>query len=265
MLMKVGLYAGIFLTTPVILWQIWGFVSPGLYPRSASSPRPSCSSARVAFMVGRAVLLLRAAAHDVPVPPAARGTRRRWRSGWTLAQAREDEALRFLRLGELERAGDLRASAPAQELRGRRRRPGRAAAEAPLPERRSSSAPGSTALGRLIDAARDGLGPRPRAGAAPGDGEAAGGGRGLRQAATAIAAASSLDAGGEPARGRAAAPRAARARRALEAGAGSWRSGKARLRRRRAGPGRMLDDERAAHAGAGARARAWASSSSCRW
>ncbi len=31
-LMKVGVYCGIFLTTPVILWQIWGFVSPGLYP-----------------------------------------------------------------------------------------------------------------------------------------------------------------------------------------------------------------------------------------
>src|SRR5688500_12759495 len=31
-LMKVGVYCGIFLTTPVILMQIWGFVSPGLYP-----------------------------------------------------------------------------------------------------------------------------------------------------------------------------------------------------------------------------------------
>ena len=31
-LMKVGVYCGIFLTTPVILLQLWGFVSPGLYP-----------------------------------------------------------------------------------------------------------------------------------------------------------------------------------------------------------------------------------------
>src|SRR4051794_3175675 len=31
-LMKVGVYAGVFLSTPVILWQLWGFVSPGLYP-----------------------------------------------------------------------------------------------------------------------------------------------------------------------------------------------------------------------------------------
>src|SRR5690349_19904833 len=29
--MKVGLYAGLFLATPIILWQIWGFVAPGLY------------------------------------------------------------------------------------------------------------------------------------------------------------------------------------------------------------------------------------------
>jgi sec-independent protein translocase protein TatC len=35
-LMKVGLYAGIFLSTPVILWQLWGFVSPGLYPAERS-------------------------------------------------------------------------------------------------------------------------------------------------------------------------------------------------------------------------------------
>ena len=43
-LMKVGLYCGIFLTTPVILWQLWGFVSPGLYPqeRRYASPKSSC-------------------------------------------------------------------------------------------------------------------------------------------------------------------------------------------------------------------------------
>ncbi|RYZ31337.1 MAG: preprotein translocase subunit TatC, partial [Myxococcaceae bacterium] len=39
-LMKVGVYCGIFLTTPVILWQIWGFVSPGLYPEERKYASP---------------------------------------------------------------------------------------------------------------------------------------------------------------------------------------------------------------------------------
>src|ERR1044071_5448894 len=39
-LMKVGVYCGIFLTTPVILAQIWGFVSPGLYPEERKYAGP---------------------------------------------------------------------------------------------------------------------------------------------------------------------------------------------------------------------------------
>jgi len=38
--MKVGLYGGVFLTTPVILYQLWGFVSPGLYEKERKLASP---------------------------------------------------------------------------------------------------------------------------------------------------------------------------------------------------------------------------------
>ncbi|MCL2626303.1 MAG: twin-arginine translocase subunit TatC [Cystobacterineae bacterium] len=50
--MKVGLYAGVFLTTPVILWQIWAFVSPGLYARERKLAMPFIFAGTLAFLVG---------------------------------------------------------------------------------------------------------------------------------------------------------------------------------------------------------------------
>ena len=51
-LMKVGVYCGIFLTTPVILWQIWGFVSPGLYPEERRYAGPFVFLGSLAFLAG---------------------------------------------------------------------------------------------------------------------------------------------------------------------------------------------------------------------
>src|SRR5262249_54520940 len=51
-LMKVGLYAGIFLATPVLLSQIWGFVAPGLYPRERKYAFPFVLSGTLAFLIG---------------------------------------------------------------------------------------------------------------------------------------------------------------------------------------------------------------------
>jgi len=50
--MKVGLYSGIFLTTPVILWQVWSFVSPGLYIKERKLAVPFVLAGSVAFLVG---------------------------------------------------------------------------------------------------------------------------------------------------------------------------------------------------------------------
>jgi sec-independent protein translocase protein TatC len=38
--MKVGLLAGIFLSSPAVLWQVWAFISPGLYPRERKMAAP---------------------------------------------------------------------------------------------------------------------------------------------------------------------------------------------------------------------------------
>jgi hypothetical protein len=41
---KTAAYAGIGLAMPVILWQVWKFVTPGLYPTSAATRSRSCSA-----------------------------------------------------------------------------------------------------------------------------------------------------------------------------------------------------------------------------
>ena len=53
-LMKVGMYGGVFLATPVILWQLWGFVSPGLFPSERKLASPFIVLGTVAFMTGAA-------------------------------------------------------------------------------------------------------------------------------------------------------------------------------------------------------------------
>src|SRR5438105_2382446 len=50
--MKVGLYAGVFLTTPVILYQLWGFVSPGLYETERKLASPFIFFGTLAFLAG---------------------------------------------------------------------------------------------------------------------------------------------------------------------------------------------------------------------
>ncbi len=50
--MKVGLYSGVFFATPVVLWQIWGFVSPGLYEREKKLASPFVLSGSLAFVGG---------------------------------------------------------------------------------------------------------------------------------------------------------------------------------------------------------------------
>src|SRR5437764_12263965 len=47
--MKVGMYGGVFLTTPVILYQLWGFVSPGLYQNERKLAGPFIFFGTLAF------------------------------------------------------------------------------------------------------------------------------------------------------------------------------------------------------------------------
>jgi sec-independent protein translocase protein TatC len=62
---KVSLYAAICLSIPFLLWQIWAFVSPGLYPHERSYALPFIVLSSVAFIIGAAF------AYYVIFPPAA--------------------------------------------------------------------------------------------------------------------------------------------------------------------------------------------------
>ena len=53
-LMKTALFAGIILAIPVILWQIWGFIGPGLYPKERRMAIPMVTLATLFFIGGAA-------------------------------------------------------------------------------------------------------------------------------------------------------------------------------------------------------------------
>ena len=63
---KVALYAAIGLSVPFLLWQIWGFVSPGLYPHERAYVTPFITLSSISFVLGAAF------AYYVIFPPAAR-------------------------------------------------------------------------------------------------------------------------------------------------------------------------------------------------
>jgi sec-independent protein translocase protein TatC len=62
--LKVGLYAGLFVASPMIFWQIWRFVAPGLYRKERSKIAPFVFAATL-FFVGGAVFC-----YVVILPPA---------------------------------------------------------------------------------------------------------------------------------------------------------------------------------------------------
>jgi sec-independent protein translocase protein TatC len=63
---KVSLYAAICLSVPFLLWQIWAFVSPGLYPHERGYVTPFIALSSISFVLGAAF------AYYVIFPPAAK-------------------------------------------------------------------------------------------------------------------------------------------------------------------------------------------------
>lgn len=63
---KVSLYAAIALSVPFLLWQIWGFVSPGLYPHERKYVTPFIALSSIFFVLGAAT------AYYLIFPPAAK-------------------------------------------------------------------------------------------------------------------------------------------------------------------------------------------------
>jgi sec-independent protein translocase protein TatC len=63
---KVSLYAAICLSVPFLLWQIWAFVSPGLYPHERGYVVPFVALSSISFVLGAIF------AYKVIFPPAAK-------------------------------------------------------------------------------------------------------------------------------------------------------------------------------------------------
>jgi sec-independent protein translocase protein TatC len=63
---KVSLYAALCLAVPFLLWQIWAFISPGLYPHERGYAIPFVFLSTISFIIGAAF------AYFVAFPPAAR-------------------------------------------------------------------------------------------------------------------------------------------------------------------------------------------------
>ena len=63
---KVSLYAALSLSIPFLLWQIWAFVSPGLYPHERAYVTPFIALSSISFVLGAMF------AYKVIFPPAAR-------------------------------------------------------------------------------------------------------------------------------------------------------------------------------------------------
>lgn len=63
---KVSLYAAFALSLPFLLYQIWAFVAPGLYPHERSYALPFVALSTVSFVLGAAF------AYYIAFPPAAR-------------------------------------------------------------------------------------------------------------------------------------------------------------------------------------------------
>ncbi len=55
--MKVGLIAGIFIAAPVILWQVWGFIAPGLHQHERKYAVPFVLIGSLMFIMGGAFSL----------------------------------------------------------------------------------------------------------------------------------------------------------------------------------------------------------------
>jgi sec-independent protein translocase protein TatC len=159
-LMKVGLYSGIFLATPVLLWQLWGFVSPGLYPSERKYAGPFVIAGTAAFLTGALFcyfLILPSMFQFLLSSPDATELESRIEQ----ARMREQDALRALRYGDIARAASLARA--GSELIARDVKPRLIPVEGaeqptPMVELRERF----EGLGRMMDAAHSGFGPSSR-------------------------------------------------------------------------------------------------------
>ena len=155
-LMKVGMYVGIFLATPVLLWQLWGFVAPGLYETERRLASPFVVSGTLAFVAGLAFC------YFAVLPPMFRfllneGDSAQLEERLEYGRAQEEDALRFVRLGAVERAGRLAREASLGLTASGDGTIDPIAPEALTPARSVEVRERLDGLGRLLDASAAGL------------------------------------------------------------------------------------------------------------
>jgi sec-independent protein translocase protein TatC len=56
--LKIAAWAGVFLASPAVLWQLWRFITPGLHPKEKKYAIPFIAASIVLFLMGAAVALL---------------------------------------------------------------------------------------------------------------------------------------------------------------------------------------------------------------
>jgi sec-independent protein translocase protein TatC len=157
-LMSIGLYAGVFLSAPVLLYQIWGFVSPGLYVNERKLAGPFIFFGTIAFLAGAVfcylVLLPQMFGFLLQKEDVSAITRR-----LDTAKMREEDALRYLKFGDVSLA-----AAEARAVIGDLQSPGEGQTTDGLFNLRILNKQvvdtrfRLEGLGRLIDAAREGFG-----------------------------------------------------------------------------------------------------------
>jgi sec-independent protein translocase protein TatC len=109
-LLKVGLYAGLFLATPIALYQLWLFVAPGLLKTERRWVGPFVSFGSIFFLAG-ALFCYFAVLPSMFQFLLKSGETRPVRERIAQATAKADGASRLLFLGDAVRAAELAASA----------------------------------------------------------------------------------------------------------------------------------------------------------
>lgn len=157
-LMKIGLYAGVFMSTPVLLWQIWSFVAPGLYDNEKKLAAPFIIFGTLAFIAGAAfcyfVLLPQMFQFLLQREDVAVITQR-----IDTGRLREQDAMRYLSLGDLDHASALARTAVGDlEAAGEGKTTDQGMGLSLISKRSVDVLARLDGLGRLIDATRSGYG-----------------------------------------------------------------------------------------------------------
>ncbi len=148
-LLKVGLYAGIFLAAPVALYQLWQFVAPGLLSKERRMVGPFVTAGTL-FFVGGALFCYFAILPSMFKFLLNEGDTADIRERISASKGRADSAARLMMLGEAGKAVELaRAADDSLSANGE----GKVADPAVMSDSALEVRERLTRFGRLLDAA----------------------------------------------------------------------------------------------------------------